>query len=399
MALSKQIARELYRPNGPKVITLGTSTPSLATGGQLAFNQQVDLSLPIRGIQLIFKGRVVVVGALASVNPEGFPAFLNNVTIQGVNARQQGNLTLWSASLADIIVMSHLTSPNRGMATYSINSGTGLTVEPPPSTPFPPSWNPTGTAGTYDFIIVTNIPFAPFALNGFGKSPFATPLFAVRNEEWKDSLQILLQFIGQGNGAVAGALGMGVAGSTFTFSAFGSATGSPTVDLYSLPMLSGLTAKDSYLPGVVSRVTYPISNILQNAGNQVTIANLQKQPSPRLYAKFGTTNPGSVAFATLSDTNVTSIGIQLGGNRSIRNLVDVNAHKNVVTDEYGSNPVQGWNLLDFIQNGNYDSSFPGQDIGDGASFQLQANVTGVANAQGNIIQEQMLHTPTGPLAS
>lgn len=397
-ALSKQHLRELYRPVGPKVISLGNATPSLATGGQLSFNQQVDLSLPIRGLQLHFRGRDVVgTAGMASLTPEGFLNFISNITIQGVNARQQGNVTLWSASLSSMYSMSHLHA-YRGNALYTINSGAGETLVARPSTPFPAAYNPTNNTGTYDFRIVIDIPFHPFEFNAFGNMPFSVPLFGVRNEEWKDSLQVIVTFASQANAAVAGALGTGAAGTTHTFSAYGSGAGSPVIDLYSLPYLSGLSAKDSYLPGVLSRVNYPVSTVLQSAGTGVSIANMQKQPTPRVYVKVGTSTVSEV-FATLSDTNVTALGIQLGGNRNIRNVVDIFAHKALTPDDYDVDIVQGYNVLDFVQNGNYDSNFPGQDIGDGATFQLMANVTGVANAAADIIQEQLLHAPTGPLAS
>lgn len=397
-ALSKQHLRELYRPVGPKSIVLGTATPSLAVGGQLSFNQQVDLSLPIRGIQLHFRGRDVVgTAGMASVTPEGFLNFISNITIQGVNARQQGNVTLWNASLPTIYSMSNLHA-YRGNGIYTLNSGTGETLQARPSTPFPAGFNPTTATGTYDFRVVVDIPFHPWEFNGFGNMPFSVPLFGVRNEEWKDSLQIIVTFASQANAAVAGALGTGAAGTTHVFSAYGSGAGSPVIDLYSLPYLSGLTAKDAYLPGVLSRVNYPISQILTTAGTNAAIVNLQKQPTPRVYVKVGTATVAEV-FATLSDTNITALGIQLGGNRNIRNVIDIFAHKALTPDDYDCDPIQGYNVLDFVQNGNYDSNFPGQDIGDGATFALVANVTGVANAAADVVQEQLLHAPTGPLAS
>lgn len=401
MALSKQVSRELYRPLNGKVIQLGSITPNLATGGNLSFNQQVDLSLPIRGFQIQFKGRDVVAGAgMASITPEGFLDFITNITIAGVNARQQGNLTLWSASLSTIYATSFLTAESQGTGTVTINSGTGDVLQPRPGVPFatPPFYNPTGATGTFDFRITVNIPMHGFRFNGFGMSPFATPLFAVRNEEWKDSIQLLFTVTGQPNGALAGALGTGAAATTHTFSAFGSATGSPTIDIYSLPFLSGLTSKDSYLPGVLSRVNFPVSTVLQQTGNNVTIMNLQKQPTPRIYIKQGTSTVPEV-FATLSDNIITQVGIQLGGNRNIRNTIDIQSHKTITSEEYSAPPIQGYTLLDFVQQGNYDASFPGQDIGDGASFVLNGNVAGTPNAAADILQEQNLHLPTGPLAS
>jgi hypothetical protein len=87
----------------------------------------------------------------------------------------------------------------------------------------------------------------------------------------------------------------------------------------------------------------------------------------------------------------------LAANRNVRNVVDIFAHKALEYDTYMRKLIQGYILLDFMESGNPDSAYPGQDIGDGATFQLTANVTGVANAQGIILQEQSLHTPTGPL--
>jgi len=101
----------------------------------------------------------------------------------------------------------------------------------------------------------------------------------------------------------------------------------------------------------------------------------------------------------LSDTNVTALGVLLGGNRNVRNKVDVFAHKLQHLDVYDRDPVQGYLLMDFIEQGNFDSSFPGQDVGDGATYQLIGDVTGVASGYGLIIQEQILHAPTGPLYS
>jgi hypothetical protein len=95
--------------------------------------------------------------------------------------------------------------------------------------------------------------------------------------------------------------------------------------------------------------------------------------------------------------NVTTLGILLGGNRNVRNKLDIWTHKLHHIDVYDRDPIQGYLLMDFIEQGNYDSSFPGQDVGDGATFQLVGDVTGVANAFGLGVQEQLLHIPAGPL--
>lgn len=391
---SRKSLSEIYRPVGPKLIQAGIPWSS---GGSANITQATDLSLPIRGLRLVFKGRLVIgTAAFTSVNPEGFLNLISNITIQGTNARQKGNLTLWNIDLATAWTMAHLFSYRKNI--FTINSGAGENLVPIPTTSFPAvgaTGYINGATGTYDFRIVCDFPFHPDESNAYGKMPLTIPGFLVRNEEWKDSLQILMNFGAQA-GNSTGALGVAAATTTVTFSSYGSGAGSPSIDLYSLPIVMGLDQKDQVLPGVLSRVATPINTILQAAGSNVPLLNLQKQPTPRVIFKVGT-GTVSPAFATLSDTNVTTLGILLGGNRNIRNKVDVFAHKQQHTDIYDRDPIQGYNLMDFMDSGNPDSSYPGQDIGDGATFQLTADVTGVANAFGLIIQEQMLHMPTGPL--
>jgi hypothetical protein len=393
MATRKSLS-EVYRPVGPKLITSGIAWSS---GGQASILQQVDLSLPIRGIRLVFKGRLVVgTAAFTSVNPEGLLNLISNVTIQGTNSRQKGNLTLWNIDLATAYGIQHLFAYRN--AYFSINSGSGEVLVPVPTTPFPAvgaTGYINGAPGTMDFRIVVDFPFHPHESNAQGKQPLVIPGFLVRNEEWKDSLQILLSFGAQA-GNSTGALGVAAATTTVTFTAYGSGSGSPTIDLYSLPIAMGLDLKDTVVPGVISRVATPINAVLQSAGSNVALVNLQKQPTPRIYAKFGT-GTVSPAFATLSDTNVSTLGILLGGNRNVRNKVDIFAHKHQQIDVYDRDPIQGYNMYDFLDSGNPDSSYPGQDIGDGATYQLLGDVAGVANGFGLIVQEQMLHMPTGPM--
>lgn len=392
---SRKGLSELYRPVGPKLIQAGIPWTN---GGSAAIVQAIDLSLPIRGLRMVFKGRVVTAGAVfTSVVPEGLLNLISNITIQGTNARQKGNLTLWNIDLATAWVMAHLFGYRKNI--FTINTGAGETLVPIPTTPFPPpgaaSYFNTANA-TYDFRIVIDFPFHPYENNAYGKQPLTIPGFLVRNEEWKDSLQVLLTFGAQAGGGATGVLGVSGGATTIAYSSYGSGAGTPTIDLYSLPLVMGLDQKDQVLPGVLSRVSTPINTVLQSAGTNIPLLNMQKQPTPRVIFKVGT---GTVqpSFTTLSDTNVSTLGILLGGNRNVRNKVDIFAHKQQHLDVYDRDCVQGYNVMDFIDSGNPDSAYPGQDIGDGATFQLVGDVAGVANATALIVQEQMLHIPTGPL--
>lgn len=386
---------DLYRPVGPKIVQLGLPW---ASGGGFQLSQVVDLSLPVRGFRFVFRGRDVVAGAgVATPSPEGFLNLISNITIQGTNARQKGNVTLWSIDLATAYEFLHVTSARRA-AYYSLNAngGAGEVEVTPPTTPFPADNNPTGTAATYDWRIVIDLPLHPFAVQAMGAHPHWVPAYLMRNEEWKDSVQISASFPVVTNGAVAGPFGTGAAATTHTFSQYGAAGGNPVVDVYSLPIEMGMDLKDGVLPGLMSRVATSVTVPLQSAGNQVTLLNMQKQPTTRVFVKNGVaTAPPS--FASLNDTNITAVGILLGANRNVRNVVDWYAHKALSYDTYERELVQGMLLLDFMESGNPDSAYPGQDIGDGSTFQLTANVAGLANATALIVQEQTLHTPTGPL--
>jgi hypothetical protein len=393
MPLNRQHLSDIYRPVGPKQIVTGLAWSS---GGSQTLTQAVDLSLPIRGFRIVFKGRVVIgTAGFTTSNPEGFLNLISSIIIQGTNARQQGNLTLWNIDLATLYALQSL-HQFRGAAYYSINSGSGENLLAPPTTPMPTTYAAVGATGTYDFRIVVDVPFHPFQSNGFGKEPLTIPQFLVRNEEWKDSLQVILGFGTQAGGGASGALGTSAAGTTITYTAYGSGSGTPTIDLYSLPVLMGTTLKDQILPGVISRISTPVTGAMQVAGTGVPLLNLQKQPTPRVFFKQGVSTV-TPAFSSLTDTNVTALGLQLGQNRNVRNVLDIFTHKLHQADVYGRDAVQGYAMFDFMDQGNPDSAYPGQDIGDGATLQVVGNVTGAANALALLVQEQILQQPAGAL--
>src|SRR5271168_2222578 len=88
---------QIYRPVGPKFLFTATPTGFSATsfGGSANFAQQIDLSLPLRGLRLVFKGRLVVGTAnFTTTFPELFLNLISDVKLFGTNSRQKGNVTL-----------------------------------------------------------------------------------------------------------------------------------------------------------------------------------------------------------------------------------------------------------------------------------------------------------------
>lgn len=387
MGLTRQQVSQIYRPVGPKLITAGLAATSGAT---LSVIQAVDLSLPIGGFRLVLKGRLVIGGAdMATVNPEGILNFLKNIRVTGTNSRQKGNVTLWDLDLATIWTMQHLFTPNRS-GQFDQNNGTGGAIEQPvPTTPFSPYI--VVTQGTYDFRIVVDLPAWPF-----GVPVGQRPGFMLRQNEWKDTLQLQFAFATVANAAVAGPFGTGAAGTTLALSQFGAGGGNPTLDVYSLPMIMGPDLAPSVVPGFVTRVQQPLTTAIQTAGTNTVLQVLQKQPTTRIFIKVGVST-AAPAFSSLSDTNISQLGITLGGNRNVRDLLDVFAHKQMIVNRYGSNPIQGYNCFDFIDSGNSDSSYPGDLVGEGTTFQLVATLAGISNGLAIVVQEQTLYRPEGPL--
>jgi hypothetical protein len=393
MALTRQQISQVFRPTGPKRISIGNAWTS---GGTLNITQGVDLSLPLRGLRLVVKGRLVIGGAdLASVHPEGLLNMISNINITGTNSLLGGNTTLYNTDFATAFVMQHLFQERSGSMEVILSSIN--TIRTSPSTPFPAAAASfaggygTITQGTYDFIMVLDLPFAPF-----GANPLSQPGFLVRQDEWGNTLQVQLTYGTQANAAVEGFYGTGAAGTTYTWTAYASAAGSPTVDVYGLPVIMGNDVKQLVTPGFLARTTQPLTTVLQSSLTNGALLDLQKKATTRVFFKVGTSTLAPY-FATLSDNNVTGLGILIGGNRVVREVDDVFAHKQDLVTQYSRAPIQGYNCFDFIQSGNPFSAYPGDQVGGGTSFQLVANVTGVANAYGIVMQEQMLYPPSGAL--
>jgi hypothetical protein len=378
-------AANLYKPVGVRHIQTGIPW---VDGGSTVVSSKVDLSLPIRGFRLVIAGRLVIGGAnFASVNPEGLLNLLSEIKIDGTNSRQNGNVTLWDIDLATLFVIQHLFAHRA--ASFTIN-GTSVSI---PGSPFPAGYI-NGATGTYDFRIVVDLPAHPF---GVGSG--VRPGYLIRQEEWADSLSVSFGFGSQGSGAVTGSLGVGASSTTTAYHAYGSSSGSPTVDVYVLPVQMG-HLKDQVLPGICSRTQRPIDTALVGSGSNKTLMQLQKQRTSRLYIKTGTAT-FAPAFATLDDTNLTAVGLQTGGsNRNVKPSEDVFAYKMNQPADYQREPIQGYTCLDFMESGNPDSAFPAQStkvVGTGATFELVGDTAGETNGYGLVIQEQITHLHTGAL--
>lgn len=380
----------VFRPQGPKVIQTGITW---AKGQQTTLNGQVDLSTPVIGFRFVLKGRIAIgTAAYTSVKPEQLLNLLKEVKITGVNSRANGNVTLFDMDSASWCGFRSL-FVKRGYYYFVNKAAAGLNLNPTPTTPYFGSAGFTGFDGTvnnFDFIIEFDVPMFPL-ISGDGYRPG----WALRSSEWRDSLQIIINFASLPDNA-ENEIGVSAATSVTTLSAYQSATGSPTLDVYSLTSIMGLDLAPTVLPGVLSRAAQPLTSVVQTTGTNVAlIPQLQKQITGRVYIKTGVSTL-SPFFSSLSDSVLTAAAIVVGANRNVRNLVDWFAHKMELAEEYLTDPIQGYLAFDFLQSDSPFSAYPGQTVGAGATFQLIANVTGAANQSALIVQSQHLFEPSGP---
>lgn len=398
MALTRKQIGNIYRPQGPKVVSLGnTFTP--ATGSSLLIaGPQIDLSVPIEGFRLVMKLRdVVAVANMTSMNPYGYLNLISRILVTGKNSRSSGNATLWDIDLPSLVAIqaaiqaAKVFQYNGVAAAGGASAGTEI-LAGNPNTPVAVPFG-TGVTGTYDIRIVVDLPAYPFNM-----AEYTNPGFFLRNQEWGDSLQMRYTFGQQANG-VAGALGTDAAGTTHVFTAFGSGAGLPTLDVYSLPAIMGTDLDPQMVPGFLARVSTPISTILQSAGGLNTrLAIMEKQNTIRIWITVGVSTV-TPAFSSVSDTNLTTLGLLVGSNRIVRENNDIFSHKQDQVRRYGTQPIQGTTMLDFGQSRNPDSHYDASAAGEGTTFELRGTVAGVANAFGVIVQEIELFKPQGLLYS
>ncbi len=397
MALSRKQIGNIYRPQGPKAISVGNGFTPTAGSGLLIAGPQIDLSVPIEGFRIVLKLRdVIATAAMTSVNPLGYLNLLSRILITGKNTRSSGNATLWDIDLPTLALIqsTQLLRPfsyNGVTAAGASSAGTEMTTQ----LDSPLSNFSAVTTGTYDIRIVVDLPAYPFDC-----AAFARPGFYLRSQEWKDSLQMRFTFPAVPNG-VANPLGTDAGTTTHTFTSYGSGSGTPTIDVYSLPAIMGLDLDAAMTPGFLSRIATPITNVLQAAGGVNTrLLILEKQNTTRIWAVIGVSTVAP-AFSSVSDSNLTTLGMLVGSNRVVRENDDIFAHKMDQVRRYGTPPLQGVVMLDFmpVSGGNPDSHYDAAAAGEGTTLELRGTVAGVANAQGIFVQEIEQFKPQGALYS
>lgn len=198
---------------------------------------------------------------------------------------------------------------------------------------------------------------------------------------------------------------LGVAAGSVSFSAYGSASGSPSIDVYTVrPLLKVpiMNAIVSAIPFRLSITSQPTGVVSSTGGSPADLADLfvGQKNTTRIAIKTGIlqTSPalssGMIAYASLSDAILDATQFSLDG-RNLR----FNKH-DLVFQDYTSltyehaTPV-GFRLIDFIDvpgsgSPNIHGQFESAKLTAARKFQVNSNVTVTANALCEVIQEMTL---------
>jgi hypothetical protein len=411
ISLNRAQQARVYTPRGKKPLLLGQPfIPSVAaaaypTGTVINIAAgAVDLSTPLLGMQFVLKGRVTIgTAAVTALTPESFLNLFNRIDIFGQHKILQSDThpfvmdgAMWAGIMAQ--------HKRRGFKMAVAKGAGALTNDPPPQTPYGGPFAAgaaggvgfDGTTTTFDFLIDMPIFFYPLEVGDLFK-----PGFMWRSEEWGDSLQLQVTPGGQPSASAnAGSLGLSGGTTTVAFTAFQSGSGTPTLDIYALPVIQGATTglPAQTVPGLVIRSTSPRTTQVQTTGTDIQVHQLQKRKTSRVYLKSGlSTNPP--VFTTLSDSVLSKVGLQVGTDKFPRNKVDWFTWKHDTQDTYpnGQEPVQGYATLDFLQHKSPFGSYAGDNIDAGSTFYIIGDPNGAATNVVLIVQEQIIREPEGDL--
>jgi hypothetical protein len=390
MAQATMIGRE----QGPELFYSDTTTLGGLAGGvqTIQIPRTLTLNRPMESITIKLAFRLVV-GAydFTSVTPEHFLNLLSQIQLNGIH-RVYGNLTP--------IQISGATAWNWQQMFHSFGSGNALFVNGERCIPVGSAYtlrNSAGTAvfagaaGTYDVEIHYEIPLGLSFPASAGEAQRDVS-FLYLPQDWADSLQLKLTFGDRTS------LGVPQASTTTTFTAYGSATGSPTFSIHLNYSILGAFG-NALRPGVVIRNEQSFASFVSLV-NRTRLSLLQKQITSNVIFKTGlqsTVTNAPPVFTTLVDNMLDQTQL-IVDNKPIRNNSD-----NMIAKTYGGRNFDtvwpgGYNGFSFVDSQNPLTAYRGDGLQGGSTFEIDTNVIS-ANAANLIlmVQEQIFGGPFPPL--
>lgn len=356
----------LQGPNFFQNLTFAQNTEVIPVG---------DLTRPkwLWGLLCEFKGRVAVATAAATnVLAEAPQSLINYIKVEGQH-KTLGNRTIFYLRGPSAMQLVNLYGRGR---TLTLNNG-GIVP------------NAANLAvGNYDFDMAFIIPFPP---QGIPLSQQA--MFMLKTEDWK-TLQIRVAF------GDPTALVTTIGTAVFSFSAFGSATGSPVFTINTIePQLGSF--RNSINPALVRRSWQDVTTPLTAAsGTDLLLAPLttgyRYRAATFKQMTVATARSAGVVVAAqngLSDGLVTRELVKLD-QALIRNPFNTFAAKEWTGYASEFSQPTGYALTEFCEGGDIRTAFPAHRLTPSNRFEFRGDVVAAANQQGELIEEYIEGNPS-----
>lgn len=394
MRRAQQIAQAtmIGRDQGPEQFYTQDVTLGGTGGGRtvLQIPRTLTLNRPLKSITIKLSGRLVV-GAYdyTSVSPEHFTNLLEQIQLTGIH-RIYGNLVPIRMSGATSFIWHQLFHGTKGNDLI-INGARAQS----PSTPF--SFNTpaagsallfSGAQGTYDFKIIWEIPLGPL-LPPTGSGAMRGVSFLYLPQDWADSLQLQLN-IGDRT-----SLGVPQASTTTTWTAFGSASGSPSLAVHLNYSILGAFG-NALKTGVAIR-TEQTFNTFTALVNQTRLSLLQKQITTNVLLKSGLVQSNnSAVFNTLSDTQLGRTQIMVD-NKPIRNNQDNDVAKRYGQKRFNTDWPEGYLAFSFIDSQKVLTAYRGDGLQGGSTFEVDTDILTASASNYQTMTQEMIYG--GPFPS
>lgn len=384
--MARRVARAatstLGRNQAPELIY--NTTVTFAAPQVLQIPRTIPLNRPLESLTIVLRGRLVVGTADYTTGiPEAPVNLIENVRLSGTH-RVFGNLTPLNLSGATLWIWPRLF---QSKGNDVIISGTRAAD---PGRPYAQLM--ATVQGTYDFEVHYQLPLGPMLGPGMSTQRAALS-YLYQPADWGDSLQLQITLGDRTS------LGTPAGGSTTVWTGYGSAAGSPTVEVFANYSLLG-TFNNKIRTGVVLRNEQVFTGFTALA-NATRISALQKQITTNVVIKSGTTLAGSTAgvhaFATLADTQLGRTSI-IVDNKPVRNNTANYAMKGFLERQFNTIIPAGYLLLSFVDGKNAQLAYRGDALSGGSTFEVQSDIlTAAATNRQQIVQEMIMGGPFAPM--
>lgn len=187
-----------------------------------------------------------------------------------------------------------------------------------------------------------------------------------------------------------------------TFSAYGSASGSPTVKVSGLFCLESKGKFAGFLPGLLSRYYWDAkTSSLVTTNNGVRLVDVPRGGKIRaIMFKTGvkaSTNAGNVAYLSLSDSIAQNVKLYSGLNRPLWDFGNMRVLRQHAILSRSIAPSTGYGLIDFVSLGNLQESLNLEAAIAGSTGDIDtyigADITGAASQDAEFTFEELVVKP------